>query len=129
MTTPLTIYRFGLCGNSANESIGNHRFWTKKHQKVNKSSQKTTPNRFGTQRSWVRIPSPRPKNAGNCLNFLHFLFVFSIFLPLFTAYQILRADGVGHPLPLWHPSYIEQNCSSLCSFPPSSFQFSSTLNL
>ena len=57
MTTPLTIYRFGLCGNSANESIGKHRFRTKKHQKVNKSSQKTTPNRFGYWRPWVRILS------------------------------------------------------------------------
>ena len=28
MTTPLTIHRFGLCGNSANESIGKHRFRT-----------------------------------------------------------------------------------------------------
>ena len=40
LTTPLTIYRLGLCGNSAYKSIGKHRFWTKKHQKVNKSSQK-----------------------------------------------------------------------------------------
>ena len=40
MTTSLTIYGFGLRGNSANESIGKHRFRTKKHQKVNKSSQK-----------------------------------------------------------------------------------------
>ena len=60
MTTPLTIYGFGLCGNSANESIGKHRFRTKKHQKVNKSSQKTTPNRFGYWRPWVRVPPLRP---------------------------------------------------------------------
>ena len=61
MTTPLTIYRFGLCGNSANESIGKHRFRTKKRQKVNKSSQNTTPNRFGYWRPWVRVPPLRPK--------------------------------------------------------------------
>ena len=36
LTTPLTIYRLGLCGNSANESIGKHRFRTKKHRKVAK---------------------------------------------------------------------------------------------
>ena len=61
MTTPLTIYRFGLCGNSANESIGKHRFRTKKHQKANKSSQKTTQNRFGYWRPGVRISTLRPK--------------------------------------------------------------------
>ena len=48
-------------------------------------------------RSFFAIPSfhsllPRPKNAGNCSNFLHFLFVFSVPLSLFTAYQILRGD-------------------------------------
>ena len=61
MTTPLTIYRFGLCGNSVNESIGKHRFRTKKYQKVNKSSQKTTPNRFGYWRPGVRISTLRPR--------------------------------------------------------------------
>ena len=63
MTTPLTIYRFGLCGNSANESIGKHCFRTKKHQKVNKSSQKTTPRRFGYWRPRVRVPPLRPKKS------------------------------------------------------------------
>ena len=53
MTTPLTIYRFGLRGNSANKSTRKHRFRTKKHQKVKKSSQKTTSNRFGYWRAWV----------------------------------------------------------------------------
>ena len=61
MTTPLTIYRFGLCGNSANESIGKHRFRTEKHHKVNKSSQKTTLGRFGYWRPGVRISTLRPK--------------------------------------------------------------------
>ena len=40
LTTSLTIYRFGLRGNSATGSTRKHRFRTKKHQKVNKSSQK-----------------------------------------------------------------------------------------
>ena len=61
MTTPLTIYRFGLRGNSANESIGKHRFRTKKHSKVNKSGQKMMAYLFGTRRPWVQVPSPRPK--------------------------------------------------------------------
>ena len=34
MTTPLTIHRLGLCGNSANESIRKCCFWTKKQTKV-----------------------------------------------------------------------------------------------
>ena len=48
LTTPLTIYGFGLRGNSAYKSIGKHRFRTKKHHKVNKSSQKTMAYLFGT---------------------------------------------------------------------------------
>ena len=76
LTTPLTIYRVGLPGNSAHKSTRKHRFRTKKHRKCPEITQKITPNLFGTQRSWVRTPSPRPKNAENCLNFLHFLFVF-----------------------------------------------------
>ncbi|MEE1050223.1 MAG: hypothetical protein U0M60_22700 [Clostridia bacterium] len=36
LTTPLTIYRLGLCGNSANESIGKHWFRTEKPPKVAK---------------------------------------------------------------------------------------------
>ena len=61
MTTSLTIYGFGLRGNSAYKSIGKHRFRTNKHHKVNKSSQKTMAYLFGSIRSWVQIPSPRPK--------------------------------------------------------------------
>lgn len=68
MTTPLTIYRFGLRGNSANESIGKHRFRTKKHSKVNKSGQKMMAYLFGTMRSRVRITFLRPhKNNPNTL--------------------------------------------------------------
>ena len=61
MTTPLTIHGLGLCGNSANESIGKHCFWTKKQQKVNKGSQKTSLGRFGYWRPRVRVPPLRPK--------------------------------------------------------------------
>ena len=75
MTTSLTIYGFGLRGNSAYKSIGKHRFRTKKHHKVNKSSQKTMAYLFGTLRSWVRSPSPRPKTRENRLIFTGFLLV------------------------------------------------------
>ena len=66
MTTPLTIYGFGLRGNSATGSIRKHRFRTKKHQKVNKSSQKTMLYLFGNWRPWVRVPPLRPlRNHSN----------------------------------------------------------------
>ena len=61
LTTSLTIYGFGLRGNSAYKSIGKHRFRTKKHQKVNKSSQKTMAYLFGNWRPWVQVPPLRPK--------------------------------------------------------------------
>ena len=86
LTTPLTIYRVGLRGNSAHKSTRKHRFWTKKHLKCPEITQKITPNLFGTQRSWVRIPSSRPKNAGNCLNFLHF----------FISYYLLQSFQIGN---------------------------------
>ena len=73
LTTSLTIYGFGLRGNSATGSIGKHRFRTKKHQKVNKSSQKTMAYLFGTRRSWVRISSPRPKIRCNRMVTPYFL--------------------------------------------------------
>ena len=64
LTTPLTIYGFGLRGNSAYKSIRKHRFRTKKHQKVNKSSQKTMAYLFGNWRPRVRVPPLRPKQKG-----------------------------------------------------------------
>ena len=73
MTTSLTIYGFGLRGNSANESIGKHRLRTKKHQKVNKSSQKTMAYLFGNWRPWVQVPPLRPKRP--LKNGLYFLLV------------------------------------------------------
>ena len=48
LTTPLTIYRVGLPGNSAHKSTRKHRFWTKKHRKCPEITQKITPNLFGT---------------------------------------------------------------------------------
>ena len=60
LTTSLTIYGFGLRGNSAYKSIGKHRFRTKKHHKVNKSSQKTMAYLFGSKKSQVQILSLRP---------------------------------------------------------------------
>ena len=62
LTTFLTIYGFGLRGNSAYKSIGKHRFRTKKHHKVNKSSQKTMAYLFGTMRPGVRTSALRPKS-------------------------------------------------------------------
>ena len=64
LTTALTIYGFGLRGNSAEKSTRKHRFWTKKHQKVNKSSQKTTPRGFGTSMPQVQVLLPAP--AASC---------------------------------------------------------------
>ena len=74
MTTPLTIYGLGLCGNSVNESIGKHCFRTRKHQKVNKSSQRTTPRRFGYWRPGVRISTLRPKKEKRALAVLFSFF-------------------------------------------------------
>ena len=42
---------------------------------------------------WAETRRLDQKNAGNCSNFLHFLFVFSIFLSLFTAQQNLRKEN------------------------------------
>ena len=74
LTTPLTIYGFGLRGNSAYKSIGKHRFRTKKHQKVNKSSQKTMAYLFGYWRPGVRISTLRPKKRKRTLVVLFLFF-------------------------------------------------------
>ena len=75
MTTSLTIYGFGLRGNSAYKSIRKHRFWTKKHQKVNKSSQKTMAYLFGNWRPGVRISTLRPKREQTAPRLSVFFFV------------------------------------------------------
>ena len=75
MTTSLTIYGFGLRGNSAYKSIGKHRFRTKKHQKVNKSSQKTMAYLFGYWRPRVRVPPLRPERAVGFSLLLFLLYV------------------------------------------------------
>ena len=49
LTTPLTIYRVGLPGNSAHKSTRKHRFWTKKHQKCPEITQKITRRLFGSE--------------------------------------------------------------------------------
>ena len=61
LTTSLTIYRLGLRGNNAHKSTRKHRFWTRKPIKSPEITQKIYAVAFGTRRSWVRSPSPRPK--------------------------------------------------------------------
>ena len=61
LTTSLTIYSFGLRGNSATRSIGKHRFRTRKPRKAPEIKKKTIILRFGTKMSQVRILSFRPK--------------------------------------------------------------------
>jgi len=65
LTTSLTIYRLGLRGNSVLKSTRKHRFWTKKPLKSPEITQKIFAGHFGTLRSWVRSPSPRPKIRWN----------------------------------------------------------------
>ena len=62
MTTVLTIYSFGLRGNSAYKSIRKHRFWTQKPRKAPEIKQKIGIDFFGTRMSQVQILSFRPKN-------------------------------------------------------------------
>ena len=62
LTTPLTIYRVGLRGNSAHKSTRKHRFRTKKHLKCPEITQKITPNLFGTLDLNVQY-NVSPKNA------------------------------------------------------------------
>ena len=63
LTTSLTIYRLGLRGNNAHKSTRKHRFWTRKPLKSPEITQKIYAYAFGTLRSWVRSPSPRPKSV------------------------------------------------------------------
>ena len=107
LTTSLTIYGFGLRGNSANESIGKHRFRTKKHQKVNKSSQKTMAYLFGTMRSQVRVLSLRPKNSQKQAILTCFRLFFYLF---FTKSAIF---GWPHVCPDFEPL----DCFSTVVFP------------
>ena len=64
LTTPLTIYGFGLCGRSALGSLGKHRFPIQKHWKSPESAYFTGLLRFGYWRPGVRISTLRPKREG-----------------------------------------------------------------
>ena len=55
LTTPLTIYRLGLRGNSVNKSTDYHRFWTQKPLKSPEITQKIFAGHFGTLRLQDRI--------------------------------------------------------------------------
>ena len=68
LTTYLTIYGFGLRGNSVHKSPRKHRFSIRKHQKSPESPYFTRLYRFGTKKSLVRIQSLRPhENNPNIL--------------------------------------------------------------
>ena len=83
MTTVLTIYRFGLRGNSGDKSIRKHRFRTKKHRKVVKITQKIGIVLFGSTMSQVQILSFRPKR-GICRTAIRCLFLFAQ-IPVFDV--------------------------------------------
>ena len=89
LTTPLTIYGFGLRGNSAFKSTRKHRFRTKKHQKDAKITQKIGIVLFGTSMPQVRILSLRPKNRKERL-ILSFLF----FRLKFTDLNLLKRTAL-----------------------------------
>ena len=62
LTTPLTIYGFGLYGHGVTERTKRFFVPTQKHQKTRKSLDFTSISAFGTKRSHVQIVSLRPKN-------------------------------------------------------------------
>ena len=64
MTTVLTIYSFGLRGNSAYKSIRKHRFWTQKPRKAPEIKEKIGADLFGSKMLQVRVLSLRPKTQG-----------------------------------------------------------------
>ena len=90
LTTSLTIYGFGVRGNSAYKSIRKHRFWTKKHQKVNKSSQKTMAYLFGSKKSQVQILSLRPFLVLYAQKISPFRKIWTDFLFIFYKPTLLR---------------------------------------
>ena len=63
LTTPLTIYGFGLCGHGVTERTKKVFVPTRKHQKTRKSLDFTSISAFGTKRSHVQIVSLRPKSC------------------------------------------------------------------
>ena len=68
LTTPLTIYGFGLYGHGVTERTKKVFVPTRKHQKTRKSLDFTSISAFGTKRSHVQIVSLRPhENNPNIL--------------------------------------------------------------
>ena len=63
LTTPLTIYGFGLRGNSVYKSTRKHRFRTQKPRKALQSKEKIGILAFGSTMSQVRILSFRPNKV------------------------------------------------------------------
>ena len=63
LTTPLTIYGFGLYGHGVTERTKSFFVPTQKHQKTPKSLDFTSISAFGTKRPEVQILSLRPQKA------------------------------------------------------------------
>ena len=78
MTTVLTIYSFGLRGNSAYKSIRKHRFWTQKPRKAPEIKEKIGADLFGSKMLQVRVLSLRPpRNHSNNKGLGGSLFLFT----------------------------------------------------
>ena len=61
LTTYLTIDRFGAHGNNGYKTAKENFVWNRNGYKKAFVAERTFLTLFGTQRSWVQIPSPRPK--------------------------------------------------------------------
>lgn len=113
-TTCLTIYGFGLRGNSANESTRKHRFRTKRHRKALKIKQKIDMDLFGTLRSWVRSPSPRPRKGDNfdtkSIEIIALFVAFRVILPYFrllTVVLTVESRFLVAPTFFTHPQIVK----------------------
>ena len=60
LTTYLTIDRFGAHGNNGYKTAKENFVWNRNGYKKAFVAERTFLTLFGTQRSWVQIPSPRP---------------------------------------------------------------------
>ena len=85
LTTPLTIYGFGLRGRSVLRSLGKHRFPIRKHWKSPESAYFTGLLRFGYWRPRVRVPPLRPKKSKSFD--LDFFFEKLCFMRLFYVFM------------------------------------------
>ena len=63
MTTYLTIDSSGAHGNNGYKTAKENLPWSGNGYKKPFAAERTLNSLFGTQRSWVQIPSPRPTNC------------------------------------------------------------------